>query len=100
MFSFDFANGTFSFDFADTDGLNGLIKLFCVYSKCRFDRHDTHTPFIGRWDKGGSPAVVGVDAVTPSATPEPGTWILFATGILAFVVIRFGRKCSGATPLT
>lgn len=100
MFSFDFANGTFSFDFADTDTLKGLIKLFCVYSECRFDRHDTHTPFIKWWDKDGSPAAVAVDAFTPSATPEPGTWILFATGIFAFVVIRFGRKRSGATPLT
>jgi hypothetical protein len=46
------------------------------------------------------PFTFGVDQVAPSPTPEPGTWLLFGTGILAFAMIGFRRKRYEATALS
>jgi hypothetical protein len=55
---------------------------------------------IPKFVPGGTPFTFGVDQVTSSATPEPGTWTLFATGILAFAMIGFRRKRCEATALS
>jgi hypothetical protein len=61
----------------------------------------THTGFLPKFVPGQPPATFGVDELAPlSGTPEPGTWVLFATGIFAFALIGYGRRCSVATPLT
>jgi hypothetical protein len=95
-----FNNGIFSFDFVNTDGLR-FIKLSCIHSGCRFERYDSHSGFKPKFDVGGGGwrFTPDVDESVPSATPEPGTWILFATGIFSFALIRFGRKRSVVTPL-
>jgi len=60
----------------------------------------THPGFLPKFVPGQATSTFGVEELLPlSATPEPGSWILFATGIFAFALIRDGRKGSQATPL-
>jgi hypothetical protein len=79
-------------------GLAGPPELI-VMGFVLFGSDNTHTGFIPK-ETNGVPFTFGVDQFIPSTTPEPGTWMLFATGILAFAVLGFRRKRRMATALS